>query len=86
MPNNSRWIKNAFVVERNGGKGVPVAVLILDDHYRSDDPAYSSQTRAIGTDISSDLLCSLPTQATWKEVSVDPIVTGMIKARCGKGG
>src|SRR5215218_1768253 len=40
QPSNNRWMKNAFVADASDEDGKNVAVLILDDHYRSGDLTY----------------------------------------------
>ena len=83
VPQNNHWISNAFVAEssRDG-----YAVLIIDDHYRGDDPAYRSESGVIGDEISRRVLCSLPAQARSKAVIIDPVVAQLIKSQCANGG
>ncbi len=77
----NRWASNAFIAERQADG---IAVLILDDHYRGDDPAYRSASGVIGDEISNSLLCSLRAQATAQVIVIDPVVSTLIEAKCGR--
>lgn len=83
VPAANRWTTRAFAAERSGGgPSRRIAVLILDDHYRGDDPTYRSKSGIIGDDVSTALLCSVPAQAARKGVHIDPLVSDMIRTRC----
>lgn len=83
IPANNQWTTRAFVAERfDGDPPRQTSILILDDHYRGDDPTYRSDSGVIGNELSIGLLCSIPTQASIKRVNLDPIVLGMIRSRC----
>ncbi len=56
QPPNNRWMEQAFVADASREGGMKVAVLILDDHYRSGDPTYRSQSGVIGDQISTPVL------------------------------
>jgi hypothetical protein len=79
---NNRWMRQAFVADRSGDKGKKIAVLILDDHYRSGDPLYGTESGVIGDRISRAVLCSVPSQARTKMVVLDPVVQHFIAAEC----
>jgi hypothetical protein len=80
---NNRWMENAFVADESREDGKKVAVLILDDHYRSDDLTLRSQSGVIGDPISRKVLCSIPAQAEHKHVAVDRKVQLLIDEQCG---
>ena len=82
QPMNNRWMKRAFVADASAEDGKKVAVLILDDHYWSDDRTYRSKSGLIGDRISTPVLCSVPAQARRKNVPVDPVVQSLIAAQC----
>ena len=81
QPTNNRWMKEAFVAD-TGQDGKKIAVLILNDHYRSGDPTYRSKSGVIGDRVSKPVLCSIPSQARRKKVSLDPAVQRLITAEC----
>jgi hypothetical protein len=82
QPAGNRWMKQAFVADASTEDGGKVAVLILDDHYRGGDPSYRSESGVIGDRISKPVLCSVPSQARTKNVSLDPAVRRLIAAEC----
>ena len=82
QPADNRWMDNAFVADKPTEQGKKIAVLILDDHYRSGDPTYRSESGVIGDRISRDVLCSVPLQARTKKVALDPVVQELINAEC----
>jgi hypothetical protein len=83
IPANNRWMENAFIADESREEGKAVAVLILDDHYKSGDYSLRSQSGVIGDEISRAVLCSVPTQAKRKKVSLDEVVRRRISAICG---
>jgi hypothetical protein len=87
VPANNKWTHHAFVAERfESDPPRQTSVLILDDHYRGDDPTYRSEDGIIGNQLSKGLLCSLPAQASEKHVTLDSRVAGKIEAECKNGG
>jgi hypothetical protein len=82
QPPGNRWMEQAFVADAPVDEGKKIAVLILDDHYRSGDPTYRSESGAIGDRISKPILCSVPSQARTKGISLDPVVQRLILAEC----
>ena len=85
VPANNTWMENAFVADASRENGKAVAILVLDDHYRSGDPTLRSESGVIGDPISKPLLCSIPSQARAKKVTLDPVVRRMINSECGRG-
>ena len=79
---NSRWMENAFVADKSNEDGKRIAVLVLDDHYRSGDPSYRSESGVIGDRVSKVVLCSVPAQAREKKVALDAAVQRLIAAEC----
>ncbi|XJJ67994.1 hypothetical protein WBP07_02930 [Novosphingobium sp. BL-8A] len=82
VPANNRWMPNAFVADRSSGEFRKVSLLILDDHYRSTDPAYLSENGVIGGVISGNVLCSIPVQSLRNNIELDPAVRKLIEAEC----
>jgi hypothetical protein len=82
QPANNRWMKEAFIADTSTEEGKMVAVLILDDHYRSNDATYRSESGIIGDQISPSVLCSLPSQALKNGVAIDPVVERLIAKEC----
>ena len=82
QPANNRWMQQAFVADLSREEGKAVAVLILDDHYRGGDPTYRSASGVIGDRITKHVLCSIPSQARARNVSLDPAVRRLIRAEC----
>ena len=82
QPDNNRWMDVAFVADTSTEKGKKIAMLILDDHYRSGDPTYRSESGVIGDRIGRVVLCSVPSQARAKKVALDPVVQRLIAAEC----
>ena len=83
LPAGNRWMENAFVADQSHGEGKKVAVLILDDHYRSGDLTLRSENGVIGDPISRKVLCSVPAQAVRKQVTIDRTVQRLISKQCG---
>ena len=90
VPAHNRWTKYAFIAQpidaaqtRRPGEEQRALSLVLNDHYRGDDPDYGTASGVIGDDLSSTALCSIPAQAAQKQVIVDPVVNGLIQSRCG---
>lgn len=86
VPAHNRWTDKAFiagVATPSGAEpGRDASVLILDDHYRGSDPTYRSKSGVIGDPVSLPLLCSLPAQASWKGVDLDPVVLQLVHSSC----
>jgi len=82
QPQNSRWMKEAFIADASTEQGKKMAVLVLDDHYRSGDPLYRSTSGVIGDRISKTVLCSVPAQARNRNVALDPAVQHLITVAC----
>jgi hypothetical protein len=83
LPPNNRWTAHAFIAEqRKADPGRQISVLILDDHYRGDDPTYRTASGVIGEGLSIALLCSVPAQADAKGVRLDPDVAQLIHSKC----
>src|SRR5438270_2185471 len=78
----NRWMESAFVADASREKGKKIALLVLDDHYRSGDSLYRSESGVIGDPISDAVLCSVPSQAAPKNVVLDPLVQRLISVRC----
>jgi len=52
VPAHNRWTAHAFVAEASDEEpGRHTSVLILDDHYRGNDPTYRSQSGVVGNDL-----------------------------------
>jgi hypothetical protein len=85
VPPNNTWMDRAFVADVSSDRFKGVAVLILDDHYRSRDPTYRSDSGVVGDPVSHRVLCSVPEQARAKKVVLDAVVARSIDAICGKG-
>ena len=83
VPPSTRWMENAFIAEASEEEVKPVAVLILDDHYRSGDYMLRSKSGVVGDEISREVLCSVPEQARSDKVRLDPVVQRLIAAECG---
>ena len=86
VPPHNRWIDHAFVAERSHEGASYPSVLILDDHYRGTDRTYrltESGIVLVGGAISPRLLCSLPSQAENKQVTLDPVVLRLVRSKCG---
>jgi hypothetical protein len=81
---NNRWTEHAFVADKviRPEPGKKALVLILDDHYRGDDPTYRSDTGIIGDDLSPGILCSVDAQAAAKRVALDPLISRKIRSIC----
>jgi hypothetical protein len=75
-------MENAFVADKSNEEGKRIAVLVLDDHYRSGDPSYRSESGVIGDRVSKVVLCSVPAQAREKKVTIDAAVQRLIAAEC----
>lgn len=82
VPANNRWMRNAFVADESHEDGKKIAVLILDDHYRSGDPTLRSESGVIGDPISRKVLCSVPPQAVRKQVAIDETVQRFVDGQC----
>lgn len=82
QPPDNRWMEEAFVADVPTEEDKKIAVLVLDDHYRSGDPTYRSQSGVIGDRISKRVLCSVPSQARARRVSLDPAVQRLIRSEC----
>jgi hypothetical protein len=86
VPANNKWTDHAFVAERfDADPPRRTSVLILDDHYRGDDPTYRSEDGVIGDQLSLRLLCSIPAQASQKGVELDTRVFERIRNECSGG-
>lgn len=83
IPAHNHWTDKAFIAEPSKEEaGRDASVLILDDHYRGDDPTYRTESGIIGDELSLPVLCSVPVQAANKGVSLDPVVLRMIRSKC----
>lgn len=82
QPAGNLWMKEAFVADAPAEDGKKVALLVLDDHYRSGDPTYRSESGVIGDRIGKPVLCSVTAQARRKKVALDPAVRRLIHAEC----
>ena len=82
VPPHNRWIENAFVADASNDRTRPLAVLILDDHYRSGDYSLRSETGLVGHRPGRNVLCSVPAQARAAGVELDPVVRRLIAAEC----
>ena len=85
IPANNAWMQSAFVADTSHEKLKAVSLLILDDHYRSNDPDYSSESGVIGDEISVRVLCSVPAQTARLHIRLDAVVQKRIAERCASG-
>ena len=83
VPARNRWMENAFIADSSTDPSKPLAVLILDDHYRSGDYSLRSQSGVVGDRPGREVLCSVPAQARSARVELDPVVRDLITAECG---